>query len=41
MIKEAILVGGIAFYAFVISTLIRDIRTAPPTQATRTSASPS
>jgi Ca2+-binding EF-hand superfamily protein len=30
MIKEAILVGGIAFYAFVISTLIRDIRTPLP-----------
>jgi hypothetical protein len=30
MIKEAILVGGIVFYAFVISTLVRDIRTSLP-----------
>ena len=30
MIKEAILVGGIVFYAFIISTLVRDIRIFPP-----------
>jgi hypothetical protein len=30
MIKEAILVGGIVFYAFVISTLVRDIRISLP-----------
>jgi hypothetical protein len=26
MIKQAILVGGIAFYAFVITTIVKDIR---------------
>lgn len=42
MIKEAILVGGIAFYVFVISTIVADIRTISPLiQVTRTSTSPS
>ena len=26
MIKEAILIGGVVFYAFVITTLLGDIR---------------
>lgn len=41
MIKEAILVGGIVFYAFVITTLVRDIRNLSLTQVTKTSLNPS
>jgi hypothetical protein len=39
MIKEGILIAGIAFYTFVISSLIRDIRNPSSTQVMRTSAS--
>lgn len=41
MIKEAILVGGVVFYAFVITSIVSDIRTSFPTQAMRTSPNPS
>lgn len=39
MIKEGIIIGGLAFYIFVVTTLVGDIRTSLTTQETRTSPS--
>jgi hypothetical protein len=39
MIKEGIIIAGLVFYAFVISTLVKDIRTPTLTQARKTSPS--
>ncbi len=41
MIKEGIIIGGLVFYTFVITTLIGDIRTKYNTKARKTLPSPS
>jgi hypothetical protein len=41
MIKGAIIVGGLVFYAFVITTLIRDISTHLTIQEIKISPNPS
>jgi len=41
MIKEGIIVVGLVFYAFVISTLVKDISTVIVTQEKKTSPNPS
>ena len=41
MIKEAIIIGGLVFYSFVITTLVRDISTSTNTQEKKTSPNPS
>jgi len=41
MIKEGIIVVGLVFYAFVISTLVKDISTVIVIQEKKTSPNPS
>jgi hypothetical protein len=41
MIKEGIIIGAFVFYAFVISTLVKDIRRCYVTQGMKISPNPS